>query len=59
MKNFGGVSFFAGVGTLFEGRGLLNFDQQKWGLYSRGDSIRGGVIRGSTVLVFMYVNVLL
>ena len=44
MKNFGGVSFFAGVGTLFEEGGLLNFDQHKWGLYSReGGYSRGGL----------------
>ena len=24
------------MGTLFEGGGLLNFDQQKWRVYSRG-----------------------
>ena len=46
MKNFGGVSFLRGWGLYSRG-GLLNFDQQKWGLFEGGYS--GGGIRGSTV----------
>ena len=43
MKNFDGVSFFGGVGVLFE-RVLLNFAEPNWGFYSRGGGDnRGGI----------------